>query len=77
MTTPDQMITRTEFAEEMARFRDYLREYFPTRMDLREHYVTKADLKDMEIRLMRWTLATVLGGVALVGGLTAVLVRIL
>ncbi len=77
MTTSDHTITRAEFAEEMYRFRDYFREHFATKDDLHEHYVTKADLKEMEIRLMRWTVATVIGGLAAAVGLTAVLIRVL
>jgi hypothetical protein len=72
----EQFPTKAELREQFPT-KGELREQFSTKAEVREHYVTKADLKDMEIRLMRWTVGTMIGGISVAVGLTAVLIRVL
>ena len=50
-----------------------------TREDLRhelQHYATKADLAALETRMIKWVAGFVVGGLASIAGLTAVIVRV-
>ena len=44
--------------------------------EFRTHYATKADLAALEARMLKWIAGFVVGGLASIAGLTAVIVRV-
>ena len=44
--------------------------------EFRTHYATKADIAALETRMIKWIAGFVVGGLAAIAGLTAVIVRV-
>ena len=63
MSTPEQPLTRSEMEDILQR-------------EL-QHYATKADLAQLETRLIKWMIATVLGGMGVAATVSATLALIL